>query len=247
MTIDAVLAEAADVARAALDDVADAGTVGEQLRAVDDGERLLTHLFVCTQPGYRGWTWAVSLSRGPEDEHVTVNDVVLLPGEGALVAPDWTPYRERIQPGDLSPGDVLPPEEDDARLVPGWSAGDHLETLDRVYAREVGLGREWVLSLEGRDLAAQRWQEGDQGPDAPIAKQAPGTCHSCGFLVSLAGPLADRFGVCANGMANDDGRVVAFSHGCGAHTGARLSRSASPQKLPPPVHDTVMIDDVADL
>ena len=247
MTADPVLDAAVDAARSVLVEVADDGTVGEHLRVVDDGERLATHLFACTQPGYRGWTWAVSISRAPDSDAVTVNDVVLLPGDDAIVAPAWTPYRDRIQPGDLSPGDVLPPEEDDARLVPSWSAGDHLETVDRAFAREVGLGREWVLSLEGRDLAAQRWHDGDQGPDAPIAQQAPGTCHSCGFLVSLAGPLADRFGVCANGMANDDGRVVAYSHGCGAHSGARLSRSAGPQVLPPPVHDTVTVDDVDDL
>jgi hypothetical protein len=114
--------------------------------------------------------------------------------------------------------------------VPAWSAGDHLDTVDRAFAREVGLGRAWVLSLEGRDLAAQRWNDGEQGPDNPMTKQAPGTCDSCGFLVSLAGPLSDRFGVCANG--------------CGAHSGARLSRSAGPQKLPPPVWDTVDVDEL---
>lgn len=69
---------------------------------------------------------------------------------------------------------------------------------------------------------------------------------NCAFLVSLAGPLSSRFGVCANGMANDDGRVVAFDHGCGAHSDARLSRSAAPQKLPPPVYDTVSNESLAD-
>ncbi len=45
-------------------------------------------------------------------------------------------------------------------------------------------------------------------------------------------------------MANDDGKVVSFDHGCGAHSGARLSRSASAQALPPPVFDTVGVDEV---
>ncbi len=240
------LESAVDLARAAVDDVADPTWIGDHLGYVDDGDGLGAHSFASLQPGYRGWAWVVSLSR-LGDEPVTVNDVVLLPGDDALVAPAWTPYRDRIQPGDLSPGDLLPPDEDDARLVPAWSAGDDLDTVDRYFAREVGLGREWVLSLEGRDLAAQRWYDGDQGPDVPLAQQAPGTCHSCGFLVSLAGPLSDRFGVCANGSANDDGRVVSFNHGCGAHSAARLSRSAGPQKLPPPVFDTVTVDDVDDL
>lgn len=245
MPIDDQLSAAVDVARAAAVEAADAGTVGDHLRAVEDGERLVSHLFTCLKRGYAGWYWSVSVSRAPDSDHVTINDVVLLPGDDAIVAPAWTPYRDRIRPGDLSPGDVLPPDEDDARLVPAWTAGDGEEqTPDRFFAREVGLGREYVLSLEGRELAADRWHAGDQGPGAAIAQQAPDVCHSCGFLVSLAGPLADRFGVCANGMANDDGKVVSFEHGCGAHSGARLSRSAGIQKLPPPVFDTVGVDEV---
>lgn len=245
MPIDDQLSAAVDVARAAAVEAADAGTVGDHLRAVEDGERLVSHLFACLKRGYTGWYWSVSISRAPDSDRVTVNDVVLLPGDDAIVAPEWTPYRDRIRPGDLSPGDVLPPDEDDARLVPAWSAGDGEEqTPDRFFAREVGLGREYVLSFEGREIAADRWHAGDQGPTAPIAQQAPGVCHSCGFLVSLAGPLADRFGVCANGMANDDGKVVSFEHGCGAHSGARLSRSAGAQKLPSPVFDTVGVDEV---
>jgi hypothetical protein len=245
MPIDDQLSAAVDVARAAAVEAADAGTVGDHLRAVEDGERLVSHLFTCLKRGYTGWYWSVSVSRAPDSDRVTINDVVLLPGDDAIVAPEWTPYRDRIRPGDLSPGDVLPPDEDDARLVPAWSAGDGEEqTPDRFFAREVGLGREYVLSLEGRELAADRWYAGDQGPAAPIAQQAPGVCHSCGFLVSLAGPLADRFGVCANGMANDDGKIVSFEHGCGAHSGARLSRTAGAQKLPSPVFDTVGVDEV---
>jgi hypothetical protein len=245
MSLDERLAAAIDVARAAADEAADAGTVGEHLRVVDDGERLVSHHFACLQRGYTGWYWSVSISRAPDSDRITVNDVVMLPGDDAITAPDWTPYRERIRPGDLSPGDVLPPDEDDVRLVPAWSAGDGEEqTADRFFAREVGLGREWVLSIEGREQAADRWQDGEQGPEAAIAQQAASTCRSCAFMISLAGPLSERFGVCANGMANDDGRIVSFDHGCGAHSGARLSRSAGSQKLPPPVHDTVSMDEV---
>lgn len=245
MTTEHLLTSAVEAARAALADATDDASVGEHLRAVVEDDGQVWHYFASTQPGYRGWNWAVSLVALPGDAAPTVNDVVLLPGDDAIVAPAWTPYRDRIRPGDLGPGDVLPPDDDDLRLVPSWSAGDGEEqTADRFFAREVGLGREWVLSAEGRDMAAQRWNDGPQGADAPIAQQASGVCRSCGFLVSLAGPLADRFGVCANGMANDDAKVVSFDHGCGAHSGARLSRSAAPRRLPPPVFDTVTVDDV---
>ncbi|RLV55067.1 DUF3027 domain-containing protein [Aeromicrobium phragmitis] len=234
-----------ETARAALDASVDEGAVGDYLGRDDEAPGLVTERFACTLPGYVGWYWAVSLSVLPDAEP-TINDIVLLPGETAIVAPEWTPYRERIQPGDLGPGDVLPPEEDDIRLAPAWFAGDGGDegVVDRHFAREVGLGREWVLSLEGREEAADRWYAGDHGPDAPIAKQAPGRCGSCGFLISLAGDLSDRFGVCGNGMANADGKVVALTHGCGAHSGTRPKRSNSARTLPEPVLDTVSVDDV---
>ena len=129
------------------------------------------------------------------------------------MAPEWVPYRERIQPGDLSPGDLLPVDDDDPRLVPTYSFGDDpLDADDKAQVRSVasdlGLGRVRTLSLEGRDLAAQRWYDGDGGPESPIAQAAPDSCRTCGFLVRIAGSLAETFGVCANGDANDDGRVV---------------------------------------
>jgi hypothetical protein len=241
---DAAASDAAvDVARAAAVEVAGAATVGEFLGSQDEAEvlgALTSYHFESLQPGYGGWFWSVSAT----DAHgaVTVNDVVLLPGGDAIVAPTWTPYRERILPGDLGPGDLLPPEDDDLRLVPAWSAGDSQDTVDRYFAREVGLGRTHVLSLVGRDLAADRWHDSPEGPDNPITEQAPGTCSTCGFLLSLAGPLSQTFGVCANADANSDGRAVALTHGCGAHSAAKLKRSAAPDELPPPVFDTVAID-----
>jgi hypothetical protein len=235
-------ADSQSVARAALDDIADAATVGDHQKAVPEADGILLHYFAADLPGYRGWSWVVSVTE--LDGTTTINDVVLLPGAEAVTAPEWTPYKERIKPGDLGPGDVLPPDEDDIRLVPAWGEGDgDTQTPDRFFAREVGLGREWVLSADGREMAAQRWNDGTSGPQAAIAQQSARACRTCGFLISLAGPLAESFGVCANGMATDDGRIVAFDHGCGAHSGARISRGARIQKLPPPVLDTVATDD----
>lgn len=240
---DESLVAAVEIARVAAAETAAPDPIGDHLGVVADGERLVSHHFACTRTGYRGWYWSVSISRAPDSDTATVNDVVLLPGDDAITAPRWTPYKDRIRPGDLSPGDVLPPEDDDLRLVPSWTAGDGEEqTPDRFFAREVGLGRQWVLSLEGREMAADRWHDGDQGPDTPMAKESAGVCGDCGFVVSLAGPMADRFGLCANGMANADGRVVSLQHGCGAHSGARLKRSASAPALLPPVLDTVTVD-----
>lgn len=233
------------IARRALEESVDRAEFGEHLRSIDDGAGLQSEVFECRLAGYQGWNWTVSLS--VFEGHFTVNDVVLLPSDEAVLAPTWTPYRERVQPEDLGPGDVLPPDADDIRLVPAWSAGDGDATgvVDRHFAREIGLGREWVLSYEGREDAADRWYDGARGPESDFAKQAPGKCKSCGFLISLAGDLSDRFGVCANRTSPADGMVVALNHGCGAHSGTRPKRSQSAKIVPEAVYDTVSVDTVS--
>src|SRR3954452_10855588 len=199
--IDSALAAAVDEARAALVQDVGAADVGEHLGAVAEGERVVTHLFACTRKGYIGWRWSVTVTRASRQKAVTVDEVVLVPGDEAIVAPAWVPYRERIQPGDLSPGDLLPVSDDDPRLVPTYSFGDDpLDTDDkaqiRQVAQELGLGRVRTLSVEGRELAAQRWYDGDSGPESPLAQSAPDHCRTCGFLVRISGPLSETFGVC---------------------------------------------------
>lgn len=241
---DAAAVAAADQARTALVDEVGAVDVGDHLGHVVEGERVVTHHFACTRKGYAGWHWSVTVVRAPRQKHVTVDEVVLVPGDDAIVAPEWVPYRERIQPGDLSPGDLLPVEEDDPRLVPTYLVGDDPLDADdkaqvRAVARELGLGRVRTLSLDGREMAAQRWYDGDGGPDSPIAQAAPDLCTNCGFLVRIAGPLSEMFGVCANGNANDDGRVVSFDHGCGAHSEVQLAKKHEPLPLAEHVYDTL--------
>jgi hypothetical protein len=258
MKTDDVAAAAVDAARAALLEQVGDAVVGDHLEAVAEGEGVITQYFACTQSGYPGWRWAVTVAHADGADGVTIDEVALLPGSDAIIAPAWVPWRERIQPGDLSPGDLLPTDEDDPRLVPTYLSGDpgddvvddapEVTLADRqqlkIVADELGLGRARVLSLEGRELAAQRWFDGDQGPDVPLAQSAPAQCFSCGFLVRLAGPLADTFGVCANEFANDDGRVVAFKHGCGAHSEAQLRKKQLPPPLPDPVFDSMTRGDL---
>ena len=245
---DAAAVAAADQARAALVDEVGAVDVGDHLGHVVEGERVVTHHFACTRKGYAGWHWSVTVARASRQKHVTVDEVVLVPGSDAIVAPEWVPYRERIQPGDLSPGDLLPVEEDDPRLVPTYLVGDDpLDDEDkaqvRAVARELGLGRVRTLSVDGREMAAQRWYDGDGGPESPIAQAAPDLCTNCGFLVRIAGPLSEMFGVCANGNANDDGRVVSFDHGCGAHSEVQLAKKHEPTPVPDHVFDTLSTDE----
>lgn len=51
-TPDRLCAEAVDLARAAAEEAAAPGVVGEHLSVVAEGDRVVTHLFECKDPGY---------------------------------------------------------------------------------------------------------------------------------------------------------------------------------------------------
>lgn len=239
--LDQVCAAAIDLAAEALAE--DHVEVGAHLTAVAEAERVVTHFFECTLPGYRGWRWAVTVARAPRSKHVTVCETVLLPGEDAILPPNWVPWNERLQPGDLGVGDLLPTRADDDRLAPGYVLSDD-QAVEEV-SWELGLGRPRVMSRDGRAEAAQRWYDGDHGPEAAISTAAPANarCGMCGFYLPLAGSLRLAFGACGNLFAPDDGRVVSADHGCGAHSEVLLETVATVEELPT-IYDDSEIESV---
>jgi hypothetical protein len=223
---DALLVAAVDLARtAAIAEAGDPELVGVPVGVEADDERLVTHLFEASLPGYTAWRWAVTIARTEDVTNLaglTICDVVLLPGPDALMAPEWIPYEQRVLPGDLGVGDLLPTHADDLRLVPGYASLPEDEELDPAQLWELGLGRARVLSSDGRDSTAKRWYSSDRGPHAEIALNAPLPCGTCGFFLPIAGSLRAAFGVCSNEFAPDDARVVSSDHGCGAHSQALI-------------------------
>jgi hypothetical protein len=206
---------------AAVEDAGDVKLVGEFVTVdFDDENRIATYLFEANLSGYLGWRWAVTVSKVDKDSTATLCDVVVLPGPDALVPPKWIPYRDRLQPGDVGVGDIVPSSLDDTRLTTGEAALPADEELDPGLAYELGLGRTRVLSIEGRDQAAKRWFDGERGPNSPMAQLAPKPCFSCGFFIPIAGSMRSAFGACANAISPEDGRVVSVAHGCGAHSEA---------------------------
>jgi len=93
--VDERLIGAHDLALAALHEITPADTVGPAAgyTAEDDGVVSLT--FHTRLPGYPGWFWTVSVAV-VEDADPTVLEVELLPGDGALLAPDWVPWATRL-------------------------------------------------------------------------------------------------------------------------------------------------------
>ncbi|SOD70434.1 hypothetical protein SAMN05892883_0134 [Jatrophihabitans sp. GAS493] len=213
--LDAACAAAADLARAAAVEASEQ-EVGEYLGADAVADRIVTHRFAASVPGYTGWHWSVTVARASRSKVITIDEVLLLPGTDALLAPAWVPWNERVRPGDLSPGDLIPADPNDPRLAPAYTLSD--DPAVEAVAAELGVGRVHVMSREGRLDTAERWQLGETGPDTAMARHAPAHCGTCGFYLPLAGSLAAAFGACANSIANSDGRIVSVEHGCGAHS-----------------------------
>lgn len=217
--IETKLNNAKDVARNFLIEDITEQRVGEYLGFEVEGENTLTHKFKCVDKAYFGWHWSVTLAAADDSSEVTVSEILLLPGEKAILAKPWVPWEQRVEPGDIGVGDVLPTAADDVRLVPGYTGVDDLfEEKLTPQGWEVGLGRFRVLSVPGKDETAIRWYDGDRGPRAAIAEAVTDKCVSCGFYVAISGSLGQSFGVCTNKFAADDGKVVALDHGCGGHS-----------------------------
>jgi len=241
---DAVLNGAAELARAAAQEVAERPEdVGEHLDTLFEDERVVSHRFAATMRGYRGWHWTVTVTRVPRGRTATISEVELLPGDEAILAPAWLPWSERLRPGDVGPGDVLPFRADDPRLEPGYTATGDPE-VDEVAIEELALARARVLSPQGRDEAAERWYRGSRGPTSAGAVAAAAECTDCAFLIPLSGPMGQLFGVCANEWSPDDGKVVSLDHGCGAHSETDVEAHPTDWPAPAPLIDENEVEQV---
>ncbi|MGR3939455.1 DUF3027 domain-containing protein [Streptomyces sp. BRA346] len=148
-TPDRLCAEAVELAREAAAEAARPGTVGEHVGAIAEGDRVVTHFFESAEPGYRGWRWAVTVTRASRAKIVTLAETVLLPGPDALLAPEWVPWSERLRPGDMGPGDLLPTDAEDLRLEPGFS-GEDAPPPNSVVSEEM----EQLAAVEEADVTA---------------------------------------------------------------------------------------------
>jgi len=83
------------LAREALGEITNPKHVGA-LRDVTIADDVATVRFSTTQGGYPGWAWTVSIAVNPGMEPAIL-ETELMPGDGALVAPDWVPWADRLE------------------------------------------------------------------------------------------------------------------------------------------------------
>ncbi|MDU0367561.1 DUF3027 domain-containing protein [Microbacterium sp. KSW4-17] len=89
------LTGAHDLALAALHEITAADTVGPAAGYTLEDDGVVSLRFHTRLSGYPGWFWTVSVAV-VDDSEPTVLEVELLPGDGALLAPDWVPWATRL-------------------------------------------------------------------------------------------------------------------------------------------------------
>lgn len=160
--------ESAEVDRAALETLA-RGALGEitvpkhvgALRDIEVADDVATVRFSTTQGGYPGWAWTVSIAVNPGMEPAVL-ETELMPGDGALVAPDWVPWADRLEDylaqqaeaGDDSDEESDDPDDDDEH------DDDHPEHDDDVDGVDID------LHADDDDDSDDEDDDADEGDDA---------------------------------------------------------------------------------
>lgn len=145
--VDEILAAAKDVALQGVQEIAPAHAIGLVHHVRAEEERLSTHLFECTLPGYRGWFWFATLSRAPRSRVATICEVGLLPGDDALIAPDWVPWADRVRPEDLQENAV----EENADSAEDTEAEESAESGESVESAENESAAEETAEVESAE------------------------------------------------------------------------------------------------
>lgn len=93
---DARLIAAHDLARRALLEITPEKTIGDPAGHTVSDDGVVSLRFANTLPGYPGWFWTVSVA-AVDDAEPTVLEAELLPGDDALLAPEWIPWAQRLE------------------------------------------------------------------------------------------------------------------------------------------------------
>ena len=192
--------------------------------------------FACLDRGYRAGSGP---SRSPRCRRraPTVSEVVLLPGADALRPPTWVPWEERVRPGDLGVGDLLPAAPDDDRLVPGLRA---VRRPGRRGRRRTSSASDGSGCSAGPD-GTTRPNDGtpaSSGRTARWRSPRPAHCVTCGFYLPLRGPLGGVASACAATSSRPPTAGWWTRYGCGAHSEVPLV--ALPATMPAVVDELIL-------
>ena len=162
---------ARSVARAMADDP---DQVGAFVEAIDMGDGVTDFRFATEYRGYEGWQWSVTLFHDEELDRWTVNESSLVPTDQALRPPEWVPWKDRLEPTDLSVTDSIGTDPDDPRLEEGFRRTEPVDerpqTEDGADNAAAVLASDEVASSE--DVPTPPDAEPGEGSDSEAAATA---------------------------------------------------------------------------
>ncbi len=162
---DRVLAGAVAEARATLLEAIAERFVGEYAGFLAEDTRVVSYLFTCTHPGYHGWYWSITVSRASRARTVTFNEIEMLPGAGALLAPRWVPWSERLAKLETEKAQARAASEKERQESARAAAADRAERAERSGRRR--RVRRKIAGVESETGAV------DTDAQAPAAALAP--------------------------------------------------------------------------
>lgn len=161
-----------EVARAALAELTPPGTVGELLERTAEQDGVATLSFAAILSGYPGWHWSVSVAELP-GEAPTVLEAELMPGDGALLAPDWVPWDKRLEEYRAAQAAAeLGEAEDEGGDDSDDDSGDDFVDVDD-YLDDDELDDDVELTVPARGDDEQDEAEPESADDAPEHPDQP--------------------------------------------------------------------------
>jgi hypothetical protein len=137
--VDERLLSAHDLARAALLEVTPAASIGDPAGYTLEDDGVVSLRFATLLEGYPNWFWTVSVAV-VDDAEPTVLEVEMLPGEGALLAPEWVPWAERLAEYQAAQAALAEAAGDDDIDEDDLSDEDGADELDDADDEEDDLG-----------------------------------------------------------------------------------------------------------
>ncbi|RSX48807.1 DUF3027 domain-containing protein [Bifidobacterium castoris] len=144
----------------AIDTAQDASHVGDFVTSETTCDGVTDFRFVATMVGYEGWQWSVTLFHDVGADRWTVDEASLIPTDKALLPPPWVPWKDRLEPSDLSVTDSIGTEPSDERLEAGVTeeAVERIETthgpVDEAAAKDAVRGAQTAETIAGTRLDA---------------------------------------------------------------------------------------------
>lgn len=164
------LASAIDIGKTALYEITEFNFVGDFHEAVAEDDEIFSLRFVSNSPGFRDWWWTVTMTQVVGAEAPTVLECGLLPGEDALLAPEWVPWAKRLarfRATHDSHGNPLP--EADAATEEETTAAPRMRTRKRTRTR---LRRRGESNTPAADAGTEAEASTDGGASTDAAAEA---------------------------------------------------------------------------